>query len=277
MKTKMMFAMFVAVVAGVADAGICVKNGDAVAFMGDSITAQGNTNPAGYVNLVMKGLKTCGVSAKKIPAGISGHKSVQMNKRLDRDVISKKPQWMTFSCGVNDVWHDKHGTGVPLEKYKALVGDVFDRCAAAGVEVIVLTATMISENPKAKENMKLAAYNDWLRAEAKRRNLRLADLNAAMQAQLAEIRKTDKTKGNKLTRDGVHMAYKGNCMMAWGVLKAMGVDESMKEKVFAEFARCPGAYHVTIDFTAEEYDIFKAKVNASGMPATKFAKDSLLK
>lgn len=269
--------MFAAVVAGVADAEICVKNGDAVAFMGDSITAQGNTNPAGYVNLVMKGLKTCGVSAKKIPAGISGHKSVQMNKRLDRDVISKKPQWMTFSCGVNDVWHDKHGTGVPLEKYKALVGDVFDRCAAAGVEVIVLTATMISENPKAKENMKLAAYNDWLRAEAKRRNLRLADLNAAMQAQLAEIRKTDKTKGNKLTRDGVHMAYKGNCMMAWGVLKAMGVDESMKEKVFAEFARCPGAYHVTIDFTAEEYDIFKAKVNASGMPATKFAKDSLLK
>ena len=274
---NLIFAAFAAVAAGVANAEICIKNGDAIAFMGDSITAQGNRNPAGYVNLVMKGLKICGVSAKKIPAGIGGHKSVQMNERLDRDVISKKPQWMTFSCGVNDVWHDRKGTGVPLEKYKTLVSDIFDRCAAAGIQVIVFTATMITEDPEAKENKKLAAYNDWLRSEAKRRNLRLADLSAAMHATLAEIRKTDKTKGNKLTRDGVHMGYKGNCMMAWGVLKAMGVDESMKGRIFAEFDRIPGAYPVTVDFSAEEYAIFEAKAKEAGKSAAEFAKDSLLK
>ena len=272
-----MSAMLAAVLAVAANAEICIKNGDAIAFLGDSITNQGNKYPAGYVNLVMKGLEICGVSAKKIPAGIGGHKSVQMNERLDRDVISKKPQWMTFSCGVNDVWHDKKGTGVPLKKYKTLVSDIFDRCAAAGIEVIVFTATMITEDPEAKENKKLAAYNDWLRAEAARRNLRLADLNAAMHAQLAEIRKTDKTGGNKLTKDGVHMAYKGNCMMAWGVLKTMGVDESMKEKILAEFDRIPGAYPITVDFTAEEYAIFEAKAKAAGKSTTKFAKDSLLK
>ena len=274
---KLMFAMFAAIVAGAAGAGVCIKNGDAIAFLGDSITNQGNKYPAGYVNLVMKGLEISGVSAKKIPAGIGGHKSVQMNERLDRDVISKKPQWMTFSCGVNDVWHDRKGTGVSLEKYKKLVGDIFDRCAAAGIEVIVLTATMITEDPEAKENKKLAAYNDWLRAEAKRRNLRLADLNAAMQALLAEIRKTDKTPGNKLTKDGVHMAYKGNCMMAWGVLKAMGVEESMREKIFAEFARIPGACSVTIDVTADEYSILESKAKAAGKPVAEFAKDALLK
>ena len=269
--------MFAAIAAGALKADVCIKNGDTIAFMGDSITHQGNKYPAGYVNLVMKGLKMCGVSANKIPAGIGGHKSVQMNERLDRDVISKKPQWMTFSCGVNDVWHDKKGKGVSLEKYKKLVGDIFDRCAAAGIEVIVLTATMITEDPEAKENKKLAAYNDWLRAEAKRRNLRLADLNAAMHALLAEIRKTDKTTGNKLTKDGVHMAYKGNCMMAWGVLKAMGVDESMKEKMFAEFSRIPGAYSVTINITGDEYSVLKSKANAAGMSVSEFAKDVLLK
>ena len=274
---NLIFAAFAAVAAGVANAEICIKNGDAIAFMGDSITAQGNRNPAGYVNLVMKGLKVCGISAKKIPAGIGGHKSVQMNERLDRDVISKKPQWMTFSCGVNDVWHDRKGKGVPLERYKTLVGDIFDRCAAAGIQVIVFTATMITEDPEAKENKKLAAYNDWLRAEAKRRSLRLADLSAAMHATLAEMRKTDKTKGNKLTRDGVHMGYKGNCMMAWGVLKAMGVDESMKGRIFAEFDRIPGAYPVTVDFSAEEYAIFEAKAKEAGKSAAEFAKDSLLK
>ena len=274
---NLIFAAFAAVAAGVANAEICIKNGDAIAFMGDSITAQGNRNPAGYVNLVMKGLKVCGISAKKIPAGIGGHKSVQMNERLDRDVISKKPQWMTFSCGVNDVWHDRKGKGVPLERYKTLVGDIFDRCAAAGIQVIVFTATMITEDPEAKENKKLAAYNDWLRAEAKRRSLRIADLSAAMHATLAEMRKTDKTKGNKLTRDGVHMGYKGNCMMAWGVLKAMGVDESMKERIFAEFARIPGACSISIDVTAEEYAAFEAKAKASGKTVKEFAKNLLLK
>ena len=274
---KLMSAMLAAVLAGAANAEICIKNGDAIAFLGDSITHQGNKYPAGYVNLVMKGLKICGVSATKIPAGIGGHKSVQMNKRLESDVISKKPQWMTFSCGVNDVWHDRKGTGVPLEKYKKLVGDIFDRCAAAGIEVIVLTATMITEDPEARDNKKLAAYNDWLRAEAKRRNLRLADLNSAMQAQLAEIRKTDKTAGNKLTKDGVHMAYKGNCMMAWGVLKAMGVDDSMKERIFAAFARIPGACPVTVDVTGDEYSILESKAKAAGKTVAEYARDRLLK
>jgi hypothetical protein len=33
--------------------------------------------------------------------------------RLDAEVISKKPQWMTLSCGVNDVWHFKfEGVGI---------------------------------------------------------------------------------------------------------------------------------------------------------------------
>jgi hypothetical protein len=98
-----------------------------------------------------------------------------------------------------------------------------------------------------------------------------------MQAQLAEIRKTDKTGGNKLTRDGVHMAYKGNCMMAWGVLKAMGVDESMKERIFAEFARIPGACSISINVTAEEYAAFEAKAKASGKTVKEFAKNLLLK
>ena len=123
---KILFACAIAAV-GALNAEICVKSGESIAFMGDSIT-QGGNRPAGYVNLVMKGLELCGVNANKIPAGISGDRSVQMHARLQRSVLDKKPQWMTFSCGVNDVWHGKNG--VPLEKYKILVGEIFDKCAA---------------------------------------------------------------------------------------------------------------------------------------------------
>ena len=257
------------------NAKVIIKNGDAIAFMGDSITQQGSTSAAGYVNLVIKGLEVAGVTAKKIPAGVSGNKSNNMLDRLDRAVIARKPQWMTFSCGVNDVWHGEKG--VPLEKYKENVTKIFDKCDAAGIKVIVLTATMIGEDPSNSNNRKLAAYNEWLRAEAKKRNLPIADLNADMQTMLAEIRKADKSRGNKITRDGVHMAYRGNCMMAWGVLKAMGVDESLKDAIFAEFNKAPGAYEVFVKISADEHSKLAKEAAAAGKGFKEYAREKLLK
>ena len=93
-------------------AKIPIKSGDKVAFLGDSITQQGKSSPSGYVNLVSDALATHGVKVEVIGAGISGHKSNQMLERLERDVLSKKPQWMTLSCGVNDVWHGEKGVSL---------------------------------------------------------------------------------------------------------------------------------------------------------------------
>ena len=200
---------------------IVVKDGDTLAFLGDSITQYGQQNSDGYVNLVIRGLAAEGVKVKPVKAGISGHKSDNMLGRLDRDVLSKKPRWMTLSCGVNDVWHQDRGRGIALEDYKANITRILDTCAASNCTVIVLTATMF-EQPKMAEdphNVKLAPYNAWLCAEAKRRNLPLADLNADMWAAHAKDPKV------KLTRDGVHMAAAGDRLMARGVLTAMGVAE----------------------------------------------------
>jgi len=68
-----------------------VKDGQKIAFMGDSITEAGSQDPAGYVNLVIRGLEANGIKATAIPAGMSGHRATQMFRRLDRDVLSKKP------------------------------------------------------------------------------------------------------------------------------------------------------------------------------------------
>ena len=101
-------------------ADIIVKSGEKIGFLGDSITQGGWSNPAGYVRLVIAGLEANGVKAEPVPAGISGHKSNQMLARLEKDVLSKKPQWMTLSCGVNDVWHGPNG--VPLNDAAAAAG-----------------------------------------------------------------------------------------------------------------------------------------------------------
>jgi len=201
-----------------------LKDGDTIAFMGDSITQYGQTlsNYRGYVNLVLRALEAEGIRVKPIRAGISGHKSNDMLKRLDGQVLRYHPQVMTLSCGVNDVWHQDRGQGVLLEDYKKNITEILDKCAASNCTVVILTATMFERGPESEKhvhNVRLADYNAWLRAEAKRRGLPLADLNQAMW----DGHKADPSV--RFTRDGVHMADSGDRLMAEGVLKALGVDE----------------------------------------------------
>ena len=235
------------------DAAPCVADGERVAFLGDSITQFGAW-PAGYVNLVRKGLDIAGVRIDCVYAGISGHKSNDMLKRLDRDVLAKRPKWMTLSCGVNDVMHGARG--VELEPYKTNITAILDKAAASNVTVIVLTATMIGEDPAKVNNVKLADYNAFLREQAKTRGLRLADLNADMTA--ASVARHEKTgKWGGLTRDGVHMAFEGNKLMAWGVLRAMGVDDSLKDRIFAAWEKMnqPTVVKVETDRTNGVYGV----------------------
>jgi len=205
--------------------GLVVKDGESIAFMGDSITAAGASGHMGYVNIVVRGLAANGVYVRSIPAGIGGHKSNQMLARLDRDVLSKKPDWMTLSCGVNDVSHGANG--VPLDAYRENITKIVERCQAAGVKVMILTSTMIGEDQPNANNQKLIAYNEFLRSLAKEKDCLLADLNADMQAAIADA--GPDRKGNQLTSDGVHMNRAGNIMMAIGVMKAFGMGEKELE------------------------------------------------
>jgi lysophospholipase L1-like esterase len=139
--------------------------------------------------------------------------------RLERDVLSKKPDWMTLSCGVNDVWHGANG--VPLDPYKANITKIVEQCQAAGIKVMILTSTMIGEDQPNENNQKLMPYNEFLRTLAKEKGCLLADLNANMQEVITKA--GPEKKGNILTGDGVHMNPAGNEMMASGVLKAFGL------------------------------------------------------
>jgi lysophospholipase L1-like esterase len=212
-----------------------VKSGDKIAFLGDSITQAGWGQPSGYVRLVMEGLKANDIEAEAVPAGISGHKSNQMLARLEKDVLSKKPQWMTLSCGVNDAWHG--AGGVPLDEamaangtfnanvaqrgtYKKNITDIIDRAIAAGVRPVILTATVIKEELDGELNQKVAPYNEFLRGLAKEKNVPLADLNAMFHE---AIKAANKPGTNVLTYDGVHMNAEGDQLMATGVLQAFGL------------------------------------------------------
>ena len=206
------------------------KSGDKIAFLGDSITEWGATNrdgsvnPAGYVNLVLEAIRAKGANVEGIYAGVAGNMSVQMLKRFDSDILSKSPDWLFLSCGVNDAPNgyedERRNPGIPLEVFKDNVTRICDRATTNGIKVIIMTATPVVEEPEHKANANLAPYNAILRDIAAARSLPLVDQNAAFNKYIDG--KRDKSV-RELTVDGTHMSVIGNRLMADTILAALGL------------------------------------------------------
>ena len=85
---------------------IVLKKGDRIVFLGDSITASGNAGK-GYIQVIRDRLadKKKELAIECIGAGISGNKVPDLQKRVDKHVIDKKPTIVVIYIGINDVWH----------------------------------------------------------------------------------------------------------------------------------------------------------------------------
>lgn len=220
---------------------VAVKDGQTVAFLGDSITA-GGAEYGKYCRLVVQGLKAKGICVKPILAGVSGNTSAHMLARLDKDVLRYKPDWVVLACGVNDVWHTdptakigvfqpKPGMGVELDDYKKNVREIVQRCEAAGARVLLTTITPIREDSETNLNIKARDYNAFLLELGRERNLPIARLNEAMFAEIA--------KGRRLTSDGVHPLVEGDRVMAKGILQALGISKEETDAMEQEWENSP--------------------------------------
>ena len=155
---------------------------------------------------------------------------------------------MVLSCGVNDVWHfslrlgKRTFEGIPLDEYKTNIREIIEKAHAADIKIMILTSTMIGEDPEKETNKQLIPYNEFLREIATEKKLPLADLSRDMHAALKEIPdepgkarmfgdpKYQRNIKNKLTTDGCHMNTLGNILMAKGILRTFGLGE---EKIAA--------------------------------------------
>ena len=263
---KLMIAALCAMGFAAADAGAKVcdgllfKDGDTIAFLGDSIT-QAGADPSGYITLFEKTITNLGIEHYTMyKKGRGGDTSKQMLERVDADVIAVKPTWTTFSCGVNDICYAARRQ--TLEQYQANVTAIFDKLDAIKTKVVVLTTTLLYESV---ENATLESYVGWLRAEAKRRGYLIAEVNEAMKAEAKALGATGRAPW-KLTVDGIHMNDIGNRVMAWELLKAFGVPESRKDEVFKIFTSgklipatpkavwCEGTKSLTFYYDTRSYD-----------------------
>jgi lysophospholipase L1-like esterase len=214
------------------EASQALKKDERIVFLGDSIT-QAGVNPEGYVTVLTTAIKAAhpDLGIETFGAGISGNKVPDLQGRLEKDVLAKKPTLVFIYIGINDVWHwklDKDGKplegGTTEELFEAGLKDMIAKINAVGARVILCTPSVIGEKHDGsnERDAMLDAYSVIGRKVATETNSQLVDLRKAFIDHLKANNAENQAKGI-LTGDSVHLNPAGNTFVAVEMGKAIGV------------------------------------------------------
>ena len=225
------FFAFIVALAGPAPedspAELTLKEGERVVALGDSLTASG-----GWVRNIDAVLAQQ-YGQRKIPplinAGYPANRSDHLVGRFRRDVVDHKAGVVLINVGLSDVWQRM---GRPAEKrfveeYKENLLLLLEEAERENVRVILLSPTVIGEDPESEGNKRLRAYVTAMEEVARKKEVRFVNLHELM-LRASKNRPADAGE-HYLTTDGVHLSPVGNAVVAVGVLRALGVgDEKIK-------------------------------------------------
>ena len=194
-----------------------LKSGDRIIFFGDSLTnLAGEEKPKehvmkGYVRIVRETLqekhKDKNIEVDWVATG--GHTVPDLLKRVDGDVIAKKPTIVVIQIGCNDARR------IPKETFQTSLEELIDKLHGAGVQVVQCTLTSVGEKHDGtnKDDLKLDEFAQVEREVAKAKNVPLNDLRKAFVAYWKKNNLDNKPSG-VLTYDGNHFNQKGHDFVA---------------------------------------------------------------
>ncbi len=204
-----------------------LKAGDRMVFLGDSITEQ-RLHTRYVMNYFALRYPDAKITFRN--AGWSGDTASGGLERLDRDVLSLKPDVVSICFGMND----GHALPFRMDNYKAFMDGMtglIRRLKAAGVQVVLLTPGCVDPYRKSwLAPEKLSVYNSTLvhfargaRLLAARENVPIYDIYTLM----LDVQRRAQADDPAFTMipDGVHPSPPGQAIMAYGMLKALGCDE----------------------------------------------------
>ncbi len=197
--------------------------GERIVFLGDSIT-QAGASPGGYVALVKETIakKYPDLDIEVIGAGISGNRVPDIEARLEKDVLDKKPTLVVIYIGINDVWHSANGRGTSKADYEQGLRRIIKRIQDTGSRVVLCTPSVIGEKHDGSNQFDpmLEEYSQISRTVAAQTRVRLLDLRKQFLAHLKAQNKDNAEKGI-LTGDMVHLNAAGNRFVADRMLEAI--------------------------------------------------------
>src|SRR5437868_6746963 len=130
-----------------ADKKVELKKDDRIIFFGDSLTAlAGQEEPKqhvtkGYVRIVRETLqqthKDMNIEVDWVATG--GHTVPDLLKRVDKDVIAKKPTIVVIQIGCNDARR------LAKELFQSSLEELIDRLQKSNIQVIQCTLTSVGE------------------------------------------------------------------------------------------------------------------------------------
>lgn len=192
-------------------------------FFGDSLVHRSD-GEHGLLALVRRGLegRERGRRFELVEAGRNGDKIADMKKRLNDDVLARRPSAVVlyWDSDVSDV---DEGKLAPTQReavratYESNLADVLHALTAAGAHVIVTGPTLIGEKQRGQnpKDAQLDAYAALNRHVAERSGARYVDTRRAFFAhEDGQIR-------GPLTEDGEHLSAAGVQLLAHEVLRAL--------------------------------------------------------
>lgn len=205
-----------------ADQKIELKKDDRIIFFGDSLTALAGTEEPkthvtkGYVRIVRETLnethKDKRIEVDWVATG--GHTVPDLLKRVDKDVIAKKPTIVVIQIGCNDARR------IGKDKFKAGLEELISRLQEANIQVVQCTLTSVGEKHDGsnKDDPKLDEFAEVERQVAKSKNVPLNDLRKAFVTHWKNNNPDNKASGI-LTYDGNHFNDAGHQFVAEQMLR----------------------------------------------------------
>ncbi|MEP6488155.1 SGNH/GDSL hydrolase family protein [Microcoleus vaginatus GB2-A3] len=208
-----------------------------IVIVGDSITEAAKF-PGGYVWLLERYLNALypDRQIEIVNAGIGGNKSTDMQARFQKDAIDQKPGLVMINVGVNDVWNaffdfpnnqfypeGNWSAGVQVPEYREKITQMVLAAKAAGIRVVLLSPTLIGESIDGPENRRLQQYVAAMREIASENQCLFIDLNAPFREVIGTYQKHAGKTMNLLAADGVHPNPSGYRIMAFTILRGLGV------------------------------------------------------
>ncbi|MBI5397049.1 MAG: SGNH/GDSL hydrolase family protein [Verrucomicrobia bacterium] len=228
-------------------AGIELKDGDTLVFLGDSITHQ-----CLYTQYIEDYFYTR-YPERRIHfhnSGVGGDRAADALARFEDDVAAFKPKYVTILLGMNDGSYTKFEPQV-FETYEKGMTELLDKIAALGATAIPMTPTMHdsraarvrkpAEPRDTYYNSVLAYYGTWLREIAGQRGLGFVNMWAPLNDLTMEQRK--KNPNFTLIKDAVHPDAPGQVVMATAIINDM-IPRSTVSGIFVRQQPKTGKYAV---------------------------------
>jgi lysophospholipase L1-like esterase len=201
-----------------------LRTNERIIFFGDSITLLG-VKPGGYITIIKDSLAKKYPSIEIIGAGIGGNKVPDLQARIDKDVLAKKPTIVFVYIGINDVWHfiTPGQTGTQKDVYESGLEDIISKIQKTGARVILCTPSVVGEKKDGVNQLdaQLDEYSGISRRVAKKMQIELCDLRNAFAIYL-QAHNPDNVEKGILTEDMCHLNGEGNRLVAQEMLKVLG-------------------------------------------------------